>query len=84
MTYLKKYDGSNDWEEVDYDTAYDTLLTRWRDSDVARDMLTIPNYIECRFADIMVKNGNVVSMPGLRNLVPCDAVYDEETWKRIN
>ena len=86
LRYYKKYNGENEWVEVSREKALDSLLTTYRDNDMTRDMLTIPNRIEYRFGTIEVKehkeNGSVVVLaPGLCNMLPIYVEYTE-TGKR--
>lgn len=86
MKYYKRMKDSDEWSEVSHDDALRTLLGTWRDTDLTRDMLTIPNMIECMCSWIKVKDpdSTMTPMPGLFNLYPDGAEYDEETWMRIN
>ena len=73
----------NTREPITYDDALNTLLGSYKNNDMTRDMLTLPNRIKCRFTEIGVEkvedNGRVISsMPGLYNLLPMDAEYDED------
>ena len=67
--------------EVSYDEALRSLLGTYRDNDMTRDMLTIPNRIDCRYSVISVVDGEGVSsrgiMAGLYNLLPMGAEYDD-------
>ena len=55
------------------------LLGSYRDNDMTRDMLTIPNHIMCAYSWIdVVSDDGMVSMPGLISLTPPDAEYDED------
>ena len=84
LKYLKQYKGEDNWEEIDFDTALATVLNTFRDCDMVRDMLTIPNWIPCRFSTIrIVKDGTIASMPGLSCMVPPDSEYDE-SGNRLN
>lgn len=85
MKYYKRYKDKDEWNEITYDEALRTLLGTWRDTDLTRDMLTIQNMIECMFSWIKVDDpdSKLKPMPGLFNLYPDDARYDEETWQRI-
>ena len=86
LKYYKKYKDSHEEKEITYDEALKTLLGTWRDTDLTRDMLTIQNWIECQYSWIRVDDpdSKVKPIPGLWNLYPDGAVYDEETWMRIN
>jgi len=77
LKYLKQFKGQENWEEISHDAALATLLTTFKDSDMTRDMLTIPNWIPCRFSTIQVRDDNRVAMPGLTCLLPMGYEYDE-------
>ena len=83
MIYKKKFHNSDEWVEITYDEALDTMLGSWKDNDMTRDMLTIPNYIYCQDSIIDVrekpkKDGTqLVLMAGLYNMLPMDTEYDE-------
>ena len=82
LVFRKKYHGKNEWKDITYEEAYDTLLTTFKDSDMTRDMLTIVNRIECRFSTVEVRDvredGSVKTLiAGLHNLFPMDAEYDD-------
>lgn len=75
-----------DWQnkEISYNEALDLLLTVYRDNDMTRDMLTLPNCIRLRYSDIVVKAVDdehpipiLVSMAGYYNLLPNDVEYDD-------
>ena len=74
-----------DGEEVTYDDALKSLLTVWRDCDMIRDFLTIPNVIPCRFSTIRVVDPDSTMMPapGAVYLVPDGAEYDD-SGKRVS
>lgn len=69
----------DDGNEVDYDEALRVLLSVWRDCDMVRDFLTIPNVIPCRFSTIYVEDteSHKVPMPGAVYLIPAGAEYDD-------
>lgn len=82
LVFRKKYHGENEWKDITYEEAYDTLLTTFKDSDMTRDMLTIVNRIECRFSTVEVRDvregGSVKTLiAGLHNLFPMDVEYDD-------
>lgn len=70
-------------KEINYDEALDMLLTVYKDSDMTRDFLTIPNRIRISsFSDIVVKddrgNGEIVClMAGYYNALPDGVQYDD-------
>lgn len=75
-------------KEITREKALDIVLGTFRDCDMTRDMLTLPNRIKCQYSQIDVESvdeaGRVmVAMPGCYNLVPIDARYDEETGERF-
>ena len=81
MTYIVHHDDdlNDDGKEITYDEALNILLTTYRDNDMTRDMLTLPNRIMCRFSTIDVKDGSgLIPMAGLYNLLPNDMDYDDD------
>ena len=54
MTYMKRYKGSDDWQEVSYEEALNTVLGSYKDNAEVRNMLTTGNYIPCKFSEIRV------------------------------
>ena len=74
LIYEKRWRGQKDWKEVSYDEALNTLLGSYKDNEITREMLTIPNFIPCGFSEIAVSEeteyGRMVSMPGLACLLP--------------
>ena len=86
LKYYKRYKDEEEEREISYDEALRTLLGTWRDTDLTHDMLTIQNNIECQYSWIRVDDpdNRLKPIPGLWNLYPDGAVYDEETWMRIN
>ena len=75
MKYFKIQDGEK--QEISYDKALDILLRSYRDNDMTRDMLTIPNRIQCLFSTIEVTSDNgMILMAGLYNMLP-DYSYDD-------
>lgn len=81
LFYFKQYKDGRERIAIDYPTALDTLLTTYRDNDMTRDMLTIPNRIMCIFSTVEVEEKvdgkNRVLMAGLCNMLPMDVEYDE-------
>lgn len=70
-------------EEINYSRALFILLGSWKDNDMTRDMLTIPNRIHCIFSIIEVEdyqddNNIMVLMAGMCNMLPMNIDYDEE------
>ena len=84
LRYYKRFKDEEFEREVTHEEALRTLLKTYRDNDMTRDMLTVQNYIETRFSFIRVDDPEnpLKPMPGLWNLLPDDAVYDEETGMR--
>ena len=82
LKYFKQYHGLAERNEVDYDEALVTLLATYKDNDMTRDMLTIPNNIMGRFSNVFVEDHSgkmpMVLMAGLWNDLPMDAQYDDE------
>lgn len=83
MKYFKKSKGVNTPRvEVTYEEALRTVLGSFRDNDMTRDMLTIPNNIFCAFSYIYVEDDtttpHMVLMSGLWNMLPEDAEYDDD------
>lgn len=82
MVYERKMADSDEWERITYDEALNTVLGTFRDNDMTRDMLTIPNWIQCQYSTIEVKEpieGTFeVLMAGLVNQIPMDAEYDDD------
>jgi len=83
MKYFKQTKGVNTPKvEISYDEALNVLLGSFRDNDMTRDMLTIPNRIICRYSVINVEQEteygiNLVSMAGLCNDIPFGVEYDD-------
>lgn len=68
--------------EINYARSLLILLGSFRDNDMTRDMLTIPNRIQCRFSIIEVEDhqedGSImVLMAGMYNMLPMNIDYDE-------
>lgn len=82
LKYFKKMKPDGWLREVSYKEALNSVLSTFRDNDMSRDMLTIPNRIECRFAWIYVEDHSTnppkVLMAGLWNQLPAFAEYDED------
>lgn len=85
LKYYRRYKDQYTEEEVTKEEALTTLLSTYRDNDMTRDMLTVQNYIECRFAFIRVDDpdSTLKPMPGLWGLLPDGADYDDE-GNRLN
>ena len=79
MKYFRFDYVTEERKEISPEKAHDILLTTWKDTEMTRDMLTIPNSIICRFSRVDVESDDgMVSMPGLFNLIPDGAEYDEK------
>lgn len=82
MRYYKVLKSVGQREEVTYEEALRTVLGTFRDNDMTRDMLTVPNNINCQFSWVYVeddsKKPTMVLMAGLWNMLPDDVEYDEE------
>lgn len=74
MVYKKRFYDSEKWEDVTYEEALNTVLSTFMDNEEVRSMLTIGNYIPCRFSEIRVyevHDGKLrTSMAGLQCLIP--------------
>ena len=83
MKYFKQTKGVNTTKvEISHDEALNVLLGSFRDNDMTRDMLTIPNRIECRYSTVYVEQPteygiNIVLMAGLCNDIPDGVEYDD-------
>lgn len=82
--FKRYYDKVSDMVEITKEEAKATLLTTYRDNDMTDDMLTIPNVIQCRCSEVVVKDVDEtgrrparVLMPGLYNVLPMNNVYDD-------
>ena len=79
MKYEKKFYDEEEWKEITYEEALDTLLTTFLDNEMTRSMLTIPNWITCRCSVVQVSDHGMVAQAGLENLVPDE--FWEEHWE---
>ena len=81
LKYFKRYHGEEERKEISYNEALDTLLTTWKDTQMTRDMLSIPNNIHCRFSTVYVEDHSsampMVLMSGLLNMLPDGVEYDD-------
>lgn len=82
MQYFRYDYVTGERKEIGYARALEILLSTFRDNDMTRDMLTIPNRIECRFSRVDVEEPtnygrNMVAAPGSINLLPSDTQYDD-------
>ena len=85
--FRQRYD-LDERSEISYDEALDIVLGSWKDTDMVRDMLLIPNRIECMFSRIEVedvdeKGHRMVLMAGLVNQMNDNFEYDEENFSRV-
>lgn len=79
MKYVKRSLENGDEKEITYEDALDVLLGTFKDNEMTRSMLTIPNRIYCRYSEIDVYDGSgLVPMAGLYNLVP------DDVWAKYN
>lgn len=85
LKYYRRYKDQYAEEEVTKEEALTTLLSTYRDNDMTRDMLTVQNFIECRFAFIRVDDpdNEMKPMPGLWGIFPDGADYDDD-GNRLN
>lgn len=78
MKYYKQLLSNGETAEITYDQALDYVLSQYKDNDMSRDMLTIPNRIMLRYSNILTEDDNgLVLMAGLYNQLPLNAHYDE-------
>lgn len=82
LKYYKRMKDEDKREEISHDEALNVLFGSFRDNDMTRDMLTIPNRIICQFSEIEVvddrgNNDIRVLMAGLCNMLPMDTAYDD-------
>ena len=85
MQYFKEYNGVSEKVRISRSDALRSLLTTYRDNDMTRDMLTIPNRILTKFCTIHVKSDDgMIAIPGMYNLLPDDAEYDEGGKRKKN
>lgn len=81
LKYYRTIDGNR--QEITYDEALNILLGTWKDNDMTRDMLTIPNRIQCMFSCVDVEyyqddKNIMVLMAGMYNMLPMNVAYDED------
>lgn len=85
MKYYKRY-GTDAKHEISYDEALSTLLGTYKNNDMTRDMLTLPNTILCRLSTVYVEDEaseyarygqTLVNIAGLYNELPMGVEYDE-------
>ena len=72
-----------DWMRISYEKALDILLGTYKDSDMTRDMLTIPNRIHCHFSEVIVIDfisdiEIIAPADGEYNLLPKGIAYDDD------
>lgn len=81
MKYYKQIKPDGERTEVPYEEALKSVLSTFRDNDMSRDMLTIPNNINCRYAWVYVVDDShspgMVMIAGLWNVLPDGVEYDE-------
>lgn len=81
--FLEHYDeDKRDWinKGITYDDALDMALGVYRDNDMTRDMLTIPNRIRLNTSCYIVVKGEhgVTALDGIINLLPKGVGYDDD------
>ncbi len=54
MKFFKLLNGTDNWEEISYAEALNTLLTTYKNNGITRRMLTVPGEIPCRLSYIKV------------------------------
>ena len=54
MKYLKCFKGKDEWKEVTYEKALDTVLGSYKDNAEVRNLLQVEGEIPCMFAVIKV------------------------------
>ena len=81
LMFIKYPKDGSEKREITISEALEVVFGSYGDTDMSRDMLSIPNRIPCRFSVIEVAdvtNGHkLVPMAGLEFLVPDGAEYDE-------
>ena len=78
MTYRKRFYTEDEWREISYDQALQTVLGTYKNSPQVRSMLTIGNTIRYRYSEISVTDDNgFTAMAGLYNLVPDEFLDDK-------
>ena len=82
MKYFRISKESGAREEITQEKALDIVLGTYKDCDMTRDMLTIPNRIDCRysFIETQTDDGKVL-MPGLWNMTPEEYCYDDNCMR---
>lgn len=83
LKYFRQDKLDHSRNEITYEEALHIMLGTWKDNDMTRDMLTIPNTIQCRFSIIEVEDhkgdGDImVLMAGMYNMLPMNIDYDED------
>ena len=84
LVYERKWYENGTWhsEVISKDRALDIALGTYRDNDMTRDMLLIPNRIKCIYSIIIVSlsdgNGNMITAdPKGYNIINPNHYYDE-------
>ena len=78
MQYYKMDRETGELTQITKEEALHILLGTYRDNDMTRDMLTIPNRIQCLYSTIIVRDGKKALMAGLYNMVPMNIEYDDQ------
>ncbi len=83
LEYIKYPKDGTEKRNISMSEALEVVYGSYGDTDMSRDMLSIPNRIPCRFSEIEVVGvtdggHKLVPMAGLEFLVPDGAEYDEK------
>ena len=83
LKYFRQDKLDHSRNEITYEEALHIMLGTWKDNDMTRDMLTIPNRIQCMFSQIDVEDhlgghNIMVLMAGMYNMLPMNIDYDED------
>ena len=80
MKYFRQYYNDTEKKEIGYEEALNLVLGSYKDNDMTRDMLTIPNRINLMFGSTLtVENDDgMVLAAGLYNQIPNEFGYDDE------
>ena len=85
LTYtLYAFDDSSYKKELSYDEALNAMLSSYKDCDMTKDMLTLPNNIRLNFgfwlgvSEYIDEHSHTCLMAGLWNMLPNGVAYDDE------
>ena len=90
LEYTYHYPDDTPSKDIAYEEALDIALGTWKDNDMTRDMLMIPNNIQLKTGSYIsitgeTKYGRLALMAGLWNRLPDGVVYDDEgNRKEVN